>query len=144
MSVRSPKTVFVRTPAWATVALSVVIVSVPGCATVNWQSRVEPALQRAGSLNQLVLVQFRTLTDPACMDADVALFSNQEVVKALKSFQCVRLDYVLNKKRADDWGVSVVPTYLILRPNGTQIDRRAGMMDPDEFRFFLNWASIRR
>lgn len=114
----------------------------PGCATVNWQSHVD--LQRAAALNQLVLIQFRTLTDPTCMDADYTLFSNPEVIKALKNFQCVRLDFLMNKKTADEWGVSAVPSYLILRPDGTLIDRRTGKMDPDEFRFFLNWAAMRR
>jgi len=118
-----------------------VIAGVGGCGGVQWHSRLDPGLKRAAALKQLVLVQFRTaLTD----DTDRTLFSNPEVIKALNDFQCVRLEYLLNKPLADEWGVTVVPTYLVLRPDGSLVDRRAGQMDPDNFRAFLKWAILRR
>ncbi len=115
-----------------------------GCGGVQWQYRLEPALQQAAAAKQLALVQFRTLTDPTCMEADRLLFADNEVIKTLKDFQCVQLDYVLNKPLADRLGVNVVPTYVVLRPDGSVVDRRAGRIDPDEFRAFLRWAALRR
>lgn len=115
-----------------------------GCGAVQWQNRVEPALERAAHFNQLILVQFHAWTDATCLEADDTVFTSNEVIKALKDFQCVRLDYMLNSSLADRWGVSVVPTYLILRPDGSIIDRRSGRVDPDEFRAFLKWAALRR
>jgi len=115
-----------------------------GCGGVQWQSRLEPALQRAGRFNQLVLVQFRTWTDATCIEADNTVFANNDVIKALNEYQCVRLDYMLNASLADRWGVTVVPTYLVLRPDGSVVDRRSGQVAPDEFRAFLKWAALRR
>jgi hypothetical protein len=122
----------------------VALVGAAGCSGVQWHSRLEPALERAARLQQLTLVQFRTLADRDSVEADQRLFTNPEVVKALKDFQCVRLDAVFHKQLADAWGVNVVPTYLILRPDGTLVDRRSGPQDPDEFRAFLRWAALRR
>jgi hypothetical protein len=115
-----------------------------GCGAVHWQNSLDPALQRAASFNQLVLVQFQKWADATCRDADNTVFANDQVIKTLQDFQCVRLDFVLNASLADQWGVSVVPTYLILRPDATIVDRRSGRLDPDEFRAFLRWAALRR
>lgn len=128
----------------AAVAAAAMVTATTGCGGVQWQSRVEPAMQRAAALNQLILVQFRTMTDPVSIDADTTLFVSNNVLKVLKDFQCVRIDALLNKELAERWGVSVVPTYLVLRPDGTLIDRRTGQLGPDDFRAFLNWASLRR
>lgn len=117
---------------------------VVGCGGVQWHSRLEPALQRAAASGQLVLLQFRTLTDPTCIDADSKLFQNNDVIEVLKDYQCVRLDYLLNKTWADRFAVTVVPTYLALRPDGTVIDRRAGDIDAENFRAFLVWSKLRR
>lgn len=129
---------------YAAITVAAMVTTTTGCGGVQWQSRVEPAIQRAAALNQLVLVQFRTMTDPVCIDADTTLFKSNNVLKVLKDFQCVRIDALLNKGLADRWGVSVVPTYLVLRPDGSLIDRRTGQLGPDDFRAFLNWASLRR
>lgn len=115
-----------------------------GCGGVQWQNSLEPAMQRARAMNQLILVQFRTMTDPTCADADQTVFSDAEVLKVLHNYQCVRLDYLLNKPLSDQWGVSVVPTYLTLRPDGALIDRRSGAITPDEFRAFLVWSQLKR
>lgn len=115
-----------------------------GCGGVWWHDRLEPTLQRAAATRQLVLVQFRTLADPTCIEADSILFSDNDVIQAVKDFQCVRLDYVLNRELADQYGVTVVPSYVVLRPDGSVIDRRSGRIDPDAFRAFLRWASLKR
>jgi hypothetical protein len=72
------------------------------------------------------------------------VFTDPEVLKVLHNYQCVRLDYLLHKSRADQWGVSVVPTYLVFRPDATLIDRRSGTITPDEFRAFLVWSQLKR
>lgn len=115
-----------------------------GCGSVQWQDRVDPAVQRAQSLGQLVLVQFHTMTDGTCGDADRTVFTDPDVLKVLHNYQCVRLDYFVNRRLAESWGVSVVPTYLTLRPNGSLIDRRSGVLTPDEFRAFLVWSQLKR
>ncbi len=133
-----------RTRGFVWFAGGLLIAILPGCGGVQWHNRVEPALQRAAGLKQLTLVQFRTMTDGTCIEADSLLFGNQDVLKVLKDYQCVRLDYYLSKTLADQLGVSVVPTYVILRPDGSVVDRRAGRIDADEFRAFLKWAVLRR
>ena len=108
-----------------------------GCSTVNWEHDYKVGVRRAGQLRKRVLLQFHSNVNSHCMEMDREVFTNPEVQKLMGEYVAVRLDYLLNKKLADDIDIQIVPTFLVLRHDGVIVGSHKGKMDETEFKYFL-------
>ena len=68
---------------------------------------------------------------------DRTVFTDGEVRKLMRQFVAVRLDPVLHKRLAATWEVQEVPSFVVIRPDGSVGGKHDGKMTAEEFRFFL-------
>jgi len=108
-----------------------------GCGTIHWEHDYKQAVMRAAQMKKRVLLQFHTAVNTDCMEMERKVFTDPEVQKLLGEYVAVRLDYLLNKRLADDLDVQIVPTFLILRHDGAIVGHHVGKMDQIQFKYFL-------
>jgi thiol:disulfide interchange protein len=107
---------------------------------VVWQS--DPALV-AGSRDPdrpLMLVEFTAPGCGACEQMARQVFTQPFVADAMKRFVAVRLDAYQHEALAERFGVTGVPAFLILGPDGKVLAGRVGFMPWETFRAFLEDA----
>ncbi|HEV3137250.1 MAG TPA: thioredoxin family protein [Pirellulales bacterium] len=84
-----------------------------------WQPNLETAQQLAGQTNRLVLVHFWAPWCQPCLRLDKEVFSHTETAAALNpNFVCVKLNVDETPGTARLYGVSSLPTDVILSPAG--------------------------
>lgn len=59
--------------------------------------------------------------------------SDADVSVAMKQIRFASYDIDKDKKRAAEWNVSAVPTYILLDPAGKELRRASGYKTPGEF-----------
>ena len=118
----------------------VIVVSIPmlaGCGAIHWEYDYTKGVQRAAQMGKRVLLQFHSNVNADCMEMEREVFGKSEVQKLMGEYVAVRLDYLLNKKLADDLNVQVVPTFLVLRHDGVIVGSHVGKMNETKFKIFL-------
>jgi hypothetical protein len=92
------------------------------------------ALKDAKADSKLVMVYFRQDNDPDSDLVSKEVFSNDDVVTALKDVICVKVDVKKQAQVASQYNVTSTPIFAWFNPDGTPRDR-FGMLK--ELRFFL-------
>ncbi len=83
---------------------------------------------------RFVLVDFYTVWCGPCKQLDETTWKDQEVRDWLsKEAVCLKVDAEKDEPLADKYRVNVYPTVLLLRPDGTEIDRLVGYRDARTF-----------
>ena len=102
--------------------------------TLLWQSNLESAKQLAAQSNRLVLVHFWSPSCAACKQLEKNVFTSPQVQQA------VQARFVAVKINADDWptttkqyGISSLPTDLIITPSGQIVGRMVSPQTPDAY-----------
>lgn len=102
--------------------------------TLLWQSNLESAKQLAAQSNRLVLVHFWSPSCAACKQLEKNVFTSPQVQQA------VQARFVPVKINADDWptttkqyGISSLPTDLIITPSGQIVGRMISPQTPDAY-----------
>lgn len=124
--------------------IGMLLLSATGCGSVKWESNMQKGLQRAMVTNNRALVMFYSPLSEESKNME-EVFEDPEVQQVMGNFILIRQDAGLNKARADEFGVSVLPTFVIMRPsrNGMRVvDQRAGQLDATTFRYFLIKGSL--
>ncbi|MHC4441355.1 MAG: thioredoxin family protein [Planctomycetota bacterium] len=129
-----PKTRSIRS---VVIAIGALISLLAGCSTIQWEHDYKKGVRRAAQLRKRVLVQFHSNVNPDCIEMDRKVFTDPEVQKLMGEYVAVRLDYLLNKKLADDLDVQIVPTFLVLRHDGAIVGSHVGKMNETKFKYFL-------
>jgi thiol:disulfide interchange protein len=80
---------------------------------------------RAG---KVVLVYFRHWAVVQCTEFEEKVLKDPAVLAATSDLYCIVLDYRVDKKRADQWGVTQPPGIALLGPDGRLLDRSSGMI----------------
>jgi len=109
---------------------------VAGCSSVRWGYDFEEGMRKAAQERRRAIVQFYSL-NRACHEMDREVFTEAEVQERMQEFVPIRLDYHLNRRLAEQFGVQVVPSFIVFRPDGQPAGSHAGKMDADKFKFFL-------
>ncbi len=125
------------TRAIVTAMLGAIVAGAAGCGSIQWETSYDRAMRRGIEQRRRVLVQFASTVSTDCREMDLKVFTDSEVQRLTKNFVPVRLDTVLDKKLADHLGVSVVPSFYVIRPDGQVVGSHAGKMDAEKFRIFL-------
>jgi YHS domain-containing protein/thiol-disulfide isomerase/thioredoxin len=101
---------------------------------VLWQTNLEEAKQIAAQTNRLVLVHFWSPSCVPCKQLEKNVFAVTSVQQAIQA------RYVPVKINADDWptttkqyGITVLPTDLIITPSGQIIGRMVSPPTPDAY-----------
>ncbi len=109
-----------------------------GCSPINWERGYESGMKRAQQSSRRALVQFHSMMSPACREMDGGAFDDPDVQRLIKDyFVPIRVDNLVDRKLAEQFGVEVLPTFIIFRPDGTPAGTQSGKLDAEKFRMFL-------
>jgi len=122
-----------RTKLSASVVLVLLLLVAPsarGQDALRWESRLQDAARQAAATNRLVLVHFWAPWCVACRKMDQEIFSQPDVQAAIDAdYVAVRLNVDHNQAIAQQYGVSELPTDVVVLPDGRLVDRRPGFLD---------------
>lgn len=108
-----------------------------GCSQVRWETSYERALQQAAENRTRVLVMFHSLANADCRAMDAEVFADTKVQRQVRQYVPVRLDPFINRQLAKQFGVSTVPAFFVVRPDGEIMGSRVGKLGIDQFGYFL-------
>lgn len=109
-----------------------------GCSPVRWERDYEAGVQRATQLNRRALVQFHSHLSQACREMDEQAFADPDVQKIMQHFVCIRVDDMVDRKLSEQFGVQVLPSFFVIRPDMTlSPGSQTGKLDAERFRAFL-------
>jgi thiol:disulfide interchange protein len=112
----------------------------PVRSAVAWQHDLEAAKRQAAAENSLVLVAFVSDDCIACRVMDRDVFSQPDAAAALDGFIPVRLDVNARPQLAAEFGVTAMPTLVVLAPDGELVTANVGAIPMRYFLLFLDQA----
>lgn len=96
--------------------------------------KFEAACQQAAKENKLVLIDFYTTWCGPCKLLDKNTWTDPEVIKQVSDKAvALRIDAEKETGLASRYKIDVYPTILLLKPDGTQVDRLVGYREPKAF-----------
>ncbi len=110
-------------------------------APIPWQPFSDAAFERALDAGRPVLLDFGADWCLPCREMERTTFRDPDVVRAAEAFAPFKVDVTLGDDDANAvmarFGVSGVPTYLVLRPDGGEHERLVGFVDAERMRGVL-------
>ena len=119
------------------------LVLVSGCGGGLFAGDVQTGLRRAQREKKFLLVEYMRLDCPHTARMHREAFPDSGVRFQLKDFVLVRRSVRLNQAEARQLGVTVTPTFLVYRSDGTIVTRQDGALSADAFRRFLIRSRIK-
>lgn len=119
---------------WASLAASTALADTP--ATSPWKLDYAAAQAEAAKLNRPLIIHFYGKSCPPCKRMENEVLNRPQVLKALENgFVAVKLCLELpgNAKVAAKYDVAVVPTDVIVGPDGKILSRTSGYMPLDQY-----------
>lgn len=104
---------------------------------VSWFYSLDEGLKRSKLLSRPVLVDFYADWCGPCKMLDAQTWPDPAVAQETERFVCVKLNVDENQQRADQFGVTAVPTIAVVSPQGRIIGRSTGYLDPRDMVRFL-------
>lgn len=94
---------------------------------LHWYNALDKGLENANEHNRLIFVDFGADWCVMCREFEELVKRDTEIIRELKKYTLVRLDYNKNKELArDEFKVLGLPTFLILDKNANVIKRETG------------------
>lgn len=126
-----------RPRSWSVCTLVVVLwltTEVAAQQTVRWQTNLQRARQEAAQSNRLVLIHFWAPWCTACRKMDRDIFSRPDVIAAIEAnYIPVKLNVEQCPVDARQLGITLLPTEVIMTPQGRLIDKRPGYIAPPAY-----------
>ena len=105
--------------------------------SLPWASDLVQAKQRADRENKRLMIDAWAEWCAACRELDEKTFSRDEVRAALRDVVLVKLDFTRkdekNERLKKELAIIGMPTVIFLDPQGAEIKRFSGFLDPQEF-----------
>ena len=124
---------------WAAIGILLLPVGAAAQQPMHWQPTLESAKRLAGQTDRLVLIHFWAESCRGCQIMDREVFSQSSVARAVES------DYVPVKVNTDyfpttckQYGVTALPTDIVITPQGYQIAKLRGPLTASEYVARLN------
>jgi thiol:disulfide interchange protein len=108
-----------------------------GCSGINWERDQQAGLQKAVQSRQRAVIEFVAAFDEGANQMDSEVFSDPDVVKLMRRFVAIRLDWGSNKQFADQFGVQGTPAFVVVRPDLSVAGQYEGTMRSRQFQLFL-------
>lgn len=108
-----------------------------------WESNLERGLQTAGQTNRLVLVHFWGPSCGWCKWMDAQVFTQAEVVQQIQAnYVPVKINASQYPEIAKKYGITNLPSDVVLTPQGQMIYMAIGKSDPGPYVARLNqWSA---
>jgi len=112
-------------------------------ASIPWHTSVETARQQAASTGRPILIHFWSSTCQPCRFMDEQVFSDAEVAETLRrDFIPVRINVEQLPYTAKEFGVTALPTEVIVSPSGQILQRWVGAAE--RHRYLAQLVNFRR
>ncbi len=99
---------------------------------IKWHTDVNSAIEEAKETNKPIIVDFSAKWCSYCKKLDETTFSDSRVQEKLsKNYVVVKIDVDENPDVASKYKIYGYPTLVFLNPNGQEIKRQEGYIDPD-------------
>jgi thiol:disulfide interchange protein DsbD len=114
---------------------------------IAWKPFSDDAFERALAARRPVLLDFQADWCLPCREMDRTTFRDPDVVRAAEPFAPFKVDVTLGDDDAnavmERFAVSGVPTYLVLRPDGSEHERLVGFVSAERMRRALETVVLR-
>ncbi|HPS79031.1 MAG TPA: thioredoxin family protein [Thermoanaerobaculaceae bacterium] len=101
---------------------------------VPWAASLDLARSRAAAGNKLVMVEFYASWCGWCKRLEARTLADERVIRALAAVVPVRLDGEGGgQSEAERLGVRGYPTIVFMAPDGREVGRIPGYLDPEPF-----------
>ena len=100
---------------------------------VPWLHNLNAGLDKAEQGKQFVLIGFYAVWCGPCKTMDRNVFSKAKVAEALTNWVPIKIDVDKQAGIAERYDVKVIPTFVILSPDGRILNRLEVSMTADEF-----------
>jgi thioredoxin-related protein len=108
-----------------------------GAESGGWGGDLTNALQKAQADGKPVLIEFSAPWCPYCRQMENKTFKDQQVEGSLQQFERVAVNIDHNASLAAQHGVSGIPAFVILDPQGEEVAKTSGFMEAGLFRQWL-------
>jgi protein disulfide-isomerase len=110
------------------------VASASGEQGVRWQVSLDTAKRLAAQTNRLVLIHFWADWCQPCRTMEQEVFTRQEVASAIESgFVPVKVNVDHFPHTREQFGVTVLPSDVIITPDGQLVRRMGGAADADQY-----------
>lgn len=99
---------------------------------IKWHTDLNWALDEAKKTNKLIFIDFYATWCTPCQQLDKNTFSNEQVKNKLSNYIPIRMDVDKNPGMVSKYMVHGYPTMVFLKPDGSEIKRIAGYVNPDK------------
>jgi thioredoxin-like negative regulator of GroEL len=100
---------------------------------IPWIESFDAALAKAKSENKPVLLDFWATWCGPCKMMERQTYPDGTVAAELTNWISAKLDVDKNPDVAKRFSIDAIPTIVLLRPDGNEITRNSGFMEPREF-----------
>jgi thiol:disulfide interchange protein len=100
-------------------------------------------MRLAAERNQIVVVAYWSALNEDCVRMEERVFKHQDVVRTLRNTVAVKLPALTNQRFADDYGLMIVPSFVIFGSDGQVLRVAQGYMDEARFRGMVEAARLR-
>lgn len=109
---------------------------------VKWQQTLQTAKQMAAQSHRLVLIHFWGPSCGACIRMDQEVFSRPDVAAAVDAnYVAVKLNAEWFPTTARQYGVTALPTDLVISSQGQLIEKLVGFRPPSDYVAGLHWIA---
>jgi thioredoxin 1 len=105
---------------------------------IAWMSSFDAAKTKADKEHKLLLVDFYATWCGPCKEMKETTWKSPKVIEKAAAFVPVEVDVDQNSSLANQYSISGIPAVVILRPDGTEVDRREGMREAPEIGKWLD------
>jgi len=102
-------------------------------AAIPWITDYQKALTRAQQQNKPVLIAFSAAWCGYCQKMKKSTYPDADVIAVADAFIPLMIDTDKNPGVARQYEVSGIPRYIILAPDGKQIESFVGFLEPKDF-----------